>query len=252
MTLRDRRARRDRLRLASLRESVAARLWPVPVAAIVAAVILGVAIPMADAALDDDLPGWFAALLFSGGPDAARAVLAAIAGSLVSATTLTFSLTVVALQLASSQASPRVLRLFSRDRVVHRTLAMFLATFAFSLTVLRTVRDADEGGDAAVPRFAITLAFLLTVASVVMLVLFLAHLARQLRIETVMRDVHRETSGTIALVRSTGETAEDDGRAEPPARPVAPRRERRWPPSPGSSRAPIARASSRSLASTIS
>jgi uncharacterized membrane protein len=219
MTLRDRRARRDRLRLASLRESISARLWPVPVAAIVLAVGLGVVIPIADAALDDELPGWFAALLFSGGPGAARSVLAAIAGSLVSATTLTFSLTVVALQLASSQASPRVLRLFSRDRVVHRTLAVFLGTFAFALTVLRTVRDADEAGDAAVPRFAITLAFLSTVASVVMLVLFLAHLARQLRIETVMRDVHRETSGTIALVRGTGETPDDDDGATPPDRP---------------------------------
>ncbi|WP_395638082.1 DUF2254 domain-containing protein [Pseudolysinimonas sp.] len=219
----DRRARGDRLRFASLRESLAARLWPTPVAAIVVAVALGVVVPIADAALDDRIPGWFAALLFSGGPDAARAVLAAIAGSLVSATTLTFSLTVVALQLASSQASPRVLRLFARDRVVHRTLAVFLATFAFALTVLRTVRDADDEGDAAVPRFAITLAFLLTVASVIMLVLFLAHLARQLRIETVMRDVHRETSATIDLLRGTGETPEDDAGAEPPPRPESAR-----------------------------
>jgi uncharacterized membrane protein len=215
----DRRARRGRLRLASLRESIAARLWPIPVAAIAVAVVLGVLIPLADAALDDDLPPWFAAFLFSGGPGAARAVLAAIAGSLVSATTLTFSLTVVALQLASSQASPRVLRLFSRDRVVHRTLAVFLGTFAFSLTVLRTVRDADEGAAPSVPRFAITLAFLFTIASVVMLVLFLAHLARQLRIETVMRDVHRETSATIDLVRGTAETPDEDGGVSAPPRP---------------------------------
>lgn len=209
--------RRGRLRLATLRENVSARLWPTPVAAIAAAVLLGIAVPLLDAAVDDDLPGWLAAVLFSGGPDAARAVLSAIAGSLVSATTLTFSLTVVALQLASSQASPRVLRMFARDRVVHRTLAIFLATFAFALTVLRTVRDADEGGDATVPRLAITLAFVFTVTSVVMLVLFLAHLARQLRLETVMRDVHRETTATIDLVR--GAVDDPEAAAPPMTRP---------------------------------
>lgn len=211
----DRRARRDRLRLASLRENLAARLWPIPVAAIAAAVLLGIGIPLLDDAVDADLPAWLAALLFSGGADAARAVLSAIAGSLVSATTLTFSLTVVALQLASSQASPRVLRMFARDRVVHRTLAVFLGTFAYALGVLRTVQDSEDG--AGVPRIAITLAFLLTLASVVTLVLFLAHLARQLRIETVLRDVHRETSATIALVRGV-----DEQPGEEPGEPVAP------------------------------
>lgn len=220
MTRPDRRARRTRLRLASFRERVAARLWPLPVLAITVAVLLGVGLPLIDDAVDGALDGPLGAALFSGGPSAARAVLAAIAGSLVSATTLTFSLTVVALQLASSQASPRVLRMFARDRVVHRTLAVFLGTFAFSLTVLRTVRDAAGDDPAAVPRIAVTLALLLTLASVVMLVLFLAHLARQIRIETVLRDVHDETSETIALVASTDDTSRDDQVAlEAPPRP---------------------------------
>ncbi|MEO5534483.1 MAG: DUF2254 domain-containing protein [Pseudolysinimonas sp.] len=204
----DRRARRDRLKFASLRESVAERLWPLPVAAVIVAVILGILIPLIDDRADAGLVAPWGAALFSGGPEAARAVLSAVAGSLIAATTLTFSLTVVALQLASSQASPRVLRMFARDPVVHRTLAVFLGTFAFSLTVLRTVRNAGDD-PAAVPRIAITLAFVLTLTSVVMLVLFLAHLARQIRIETVLRDVHEETDATIALVASTDETNRD-------------------------------------------
>ena len=88
-----------------------------------------------DAAVDGHLPKPIVAILFNGGPDSARAVLSTIAGSLITATSLTFSLTVVALQLASSQFSPRLLRLFASDRTVHATLATFLGTFTFSLMV---------------------------------------------------------------------------------------------------------------------
>ncbi|MDJ0333797.1 DUF2254 domain-containing protein [Salinibacterium sp. G-O1] len=190
-------------RVASLRESISTELWPVPVFWIVIAVAAGVAIPILDRLVDQDIAGFLQGILFSGGAPAARAVLGAIAGSLITATSLTFSLTVVALQLASSQASPRLLRLFASDRAVHATLAMFLATFAFALTVLRTVRDETEAGGGFVPRIGVTVASVLTLASIVTLTLFLAHLSRQLRVETMLREVHDETSGTIALVSST-------------------------------------------------
>jgi uncharacterized membrane protein len=188
-------------RWARLRESIASRLWPIPLAVVIVGVVLGVAIPELDRAVDQELPAGVTALLFSGGTDAARAVLSAIAGSLITAASLTFSLTVIALQLASSQASPRLLRMFSSDGVVHATLGLFLGTFAYSLAVLRTVADADD--EPFVPRIAVTIASLLTLASVVMLTVFLGHLARQLRVETMMRDVHRETQRSVRLASSS-------------------------------------------------
>jgi len=110
--------------------------------------------------------------LFGGGAGAARENLSVIAGSLITVTALTFSLTVVSLQLASSQFSPRLLRPFTRDRFVHTTLAVFLATFTYTLMVLRTVRSADEDGEGGfVPQASVTLALLLALASVVTLVL---------------------------------------------------------------------------------
>jgi len=210
---------RFRLRLASLTEAVQTRIWPLPTAAIIVAVGLGILLPAADARIDDQLPGSVGDFLFSGGPESARAVLSAIAGSLITATSLTFSLTVVALQLGSSQASPRVLRMFARDRNVHVTMAVFLGTFAFALTVLRTVRDATENVETSVPRVSVTFAFLLTLASVITLTFFLAHLARQLRIETMLRDVHTETTRTIALV-----TSSQGGHAPGEERPAGQRR----------------------------
>lgn len=189
-----------RLMWARLREGTAAQLWPVPAAGIGLAVIVGILLPRFDAAVDNHLPDPVLRLLFDGGADSARAVLSAIAGSLITATSLTFSLTVVALQLASTQASPRLLRLFAQDRMVHATLAVFLGTFAFALTVLRIIKGQSPTADAAVPRITITLASVLTLASIIMLVLFLAHLARELRVETMLRDVHGETLRTLELL----------------------------------------------------
>ena len=105
------------------------QLWPVPAVGVAAAVGLGVGLPRLDALLADDLPPAVTEYLFTGGPEAARTVLSVIASSLITVTSLTFSLTVVTLQLASSQFSPRLLRTFTRDRVVHLTLALLLATF---------------------------------------------------------------------------------------------------------------------------
>ncbi|WP_350002716.1 DUF2254 domain-containing protein [Pseudarthrobacter sp. WHRI 8279] len=181
-------------------DALRTQLWPLPVLAVALAVLLGMALPALDSAVDGELPDSVTVFLFSGGPEAARAVLQAISGSLITVTSLTFSLTVVTLQLASSQFSPRLLRTFTSDRFVHGTLALFLAAFAFALTVLRSVRDEGSGNAAFVPEISVTVAFVLAIASVVGLVLFLAHLTREIRVETMLRRVNAETRETIARV----------------------------------------------------
>ena len=174
-------------------------LWPIPVIAVVVAVGIGIALPAVDALLESRDPGHPLTFVFGGGPSAARDLLAAIAGSLISVTGLIFSLTVVAFQLGSSQYSPRLLQTFATDRVVQLTLAQLTATFVYALTVLRTVRteSATETETAFVPRLSITIAYVLTLGSVLAVVLFLGHLARALRVETMLRDVHDEAGATL-------------------------------------------------------
>ncbi|WP_035764602.1 DUF2254 domain-containing protein [Arthrobacter sp. H20] len=188
----------DRFR--AVGDALRTQLWPLPVFAVLVAIGLGVWLPLVDAAIGEDMPSTVSYFLINGGPDAGRAILEATAGSLITATSLTFSLTVVTLQLASSQFSPRLLRTFTGDRVVHATLALFLGTFAYALTVLRTVRSGYDNEEPFVPHLAVTLAFLLAIASIIGLVFFLAHLAREIRVETIMRKVHGETAGTIKRV----------------------------------------------------
>lgn len=192
--------------LASARDTVRTQLWPLPVLGIVVAVVAGVLLPRVDAYVDAHLPSWLTALFFGGDAGAARTLLDAISSSLITVTSLTFSLTVVTLQLASSQFSPRLLRTFTSDIFVQATLAVFLSTFTFALTVLRAVRSGDEGA-AFVPRISVTVAFVLGIVSVLGLVLFLAHLARQIRVETMLRDVHDDASATVRSATSPLEDA---------------------------------------------
>lgn len=206
-----------------VRDALRTRLWPLPAAAVAIALVLGLVVPRADAHIDDALPRWLSDVLFGGDPGAARTVLDAVASSLITVTSLTFSLTVVTLQLASSQFSPRLLRTFTSDVFVQATLGLFLATFTFSLTVLRSVRSVRSANDAQsafVPRISVTMSFLLATASVLGLVVFLAHLARQIRVETMLREVHHDATETIAAVVVRDDRAQPNGHERLPQPPL--------------------------------
>jgi uncharacterized membrane protein len=194
-----------------LRQAVTGALWPLPTAAILLAIGLGIGLPVLDEVLDSGHEPL--TLVFEGGPSAARGILSTIAGSVISVVTLLFSLTIVTLQLASSQYSPRLLQTFVRDRVVQVCLGTLLATFVYSLMVLRSVRSADESdeGSAFVPRLSVTVAFVFALASVAALVTFLAHQTRQLRVETMMRDVHAESTATIERLAAQLDGDSPDG-----------------------------------------
>ncbi len=128
-------------RWAVLSDAIRTRLWPLPTAAVVVAVASGIGLTRLDSGVDGQLPAAVTAYLFGGDADAARSVLSAVAGSLITVTSLTFSLTVVTLQLASSQFSPRLLRTFSGDRFVQGTLALFTAHLVREIRVETMVRN---------------------------------------------------------------------------------------------------------------
>ena len=180
-----------------LRRNMRTWLWPVPVAGIVVGVVLAILLPRVDARLDHALPPVLDNGLFGGDPGAARTVLSAVSTSLITVTSLTFSITVVSLQLASSQFSPRLLRTFTGDLFVQATMAVFLATFTYSLVLLRATHRSIGSFSQFVPRISVAVSLALAAASVLMLVLFLAHLARQVRVEGMLRAVHAEALSTV-------------------------------------------------------
>src|SRR6266702_8807625 len=84
--------------------------------------------------------------LFSGGAAEASIILATIAGALITVVALTFSITIIVLQLVSSQYTPRALRGFLQDRVTQVVAGSFFAISVYCLIVLTTIPDSSAPG----------------------------------------------------------------------------------------------------------
>ena len=162
-----------------------APFWVVPTLWCLAAVVLGLAIPQVERDSSGFLP-----FLFQGGVDGARTVLSSIAGAMISVTGLVFSITIVVLQLASSQFSPRVLRTFLESRITQHTLGVFAASFLYSLTVLRSVFDTPGS---SVPQVGVTVAYLLVLGAVAMFLAFIHHITQSISVTNVISRAADET-----------------------------------------------------------
>jgi uncharacterized membrane protein len=168
--------------------------WPIPALCVVVAAGLSIGLLQ----VDESLQRGGTRFAFTGGPESARSLLSTIATSTLSLTALVFSITILVLQLASSQFSPRALRSFLRDRESQLTLGVFLATFVFSLIALRAVRGREGLVDRFVPGVTISVAFLLVVLSVGFFVRYIHHIAQSIRVTTLIERIGEETRQTIA------------------------------------------------------
>ena len=154
-------------------------------------------------------------LLYSGGVDGARALLGAIAGSIISVAALASSIAITALALASGQFGSRLLRNFMDDRGFQITLGTFNGTFLFCLVILRSTRSAEEGGG-GVPQISVTVALMLAVACVFLLIYFLHHMARAIQAPYVIADAAKDLNQEIE--RLYGKSVEKKAAAAPDRR----------------------------------
>lgn len=134
-------------------------------------------------------------LLYSFGPEGARSILSAIAGSMITIAGLTFSLTMLSLQLASSQFGPRLLRNIMQDRGNQVVLGIFIATFVYCLLVLRTVRGIE--GNSFVPHLSVACGILLALVSLALLIYFIHHVASAIRVENLLQQLTDEAIAAI-------------------------------------------------------
>ena len=179
-------------RFAALVERLRSSLWLVPALFATGAFVLAAL----SLSLDRELGGDGPVLVFGGTADGARDVLSTIAQSMLTFTALVFSITMLVLQLASSQLSPRVMRTFLRDRGNQIVLGLFVATFLFTLLVLRDIRSSDSGVE-FVPGLSISLAFVLLLASVAAFIYYIDHMAHAVRAPTVIASIAAETRSAI-------------------------------------------------------
>ncbi len=185
------------IRRDTLSEYARGSLWVMPSFAVVAALATG-------SLLSQVTVGAHSPLAFQGTPDDARNLLIAIAGTMVTVIALLLGLTVVALQLSSTQFSPRLLRNFLRDRPNQIVLSAFVATFAYSAAGLYTVGVSGGNRTAGFPRLAVSGALVLLFASLGLLVFFADHLVHSIQVNTIMNTVQRNTLTVIEHGLLTG------------------------------------------------
>ncbi len=123
---------------------------------------------------------------WSGDADGARGLLSTVAGSMITVAGVVFSITLVALSLASSQFGPRLLRSFMRDRANQFVLGTFVSTFLYCLLILRAVRSGDPG---FVPYISVTTSLILTILSLAVLIFFIHHVAMGIQAPSVIANV---------------------------------------------------------------
>ncbi len=127
--------------------------------------------------------------LYVNQPAGARALLSALAGSMITVASVTFSMTLLAVSHASSQVGPRLLDGFMRDRANQYTLGTFIATFLYCLMVLRNVHEGIEGQESItmfVPHMAIFVAMVLAVLSVIVLIYFIHHIPQSISVTNII------------------------------------------------------------------
>lgn len=135
-------------------------------------------------------PDFDSSWLFLGKSEAARLILSTIATAMITIVSLTFSMTIVVLTLASSQFGPRLLYNFMRDRSNQVALGLFLACFVFCLVILRTVEA--ESPTAFVPHLGTTGAMVFAGICIAMLIYFIHHIADSIQATTVIANVRVE------------------------------------------------------------
>jgi uncharacterized membrane protein len=180
-----------RARLLRLSNDLRESYWFVPTVMAVGALLLALAMVYVDSHFGTTWMDRFR-WLYAARPDGARSLLSSIGGSMIGVAGTTFSVTIAAVVYASGQYGPRLLSNFMSDRGNQVTLGTFIATFVYSLVVLRTIRSAGESGAGApafVPQLALLIALILVLCSIAVLIFFIHHVPMRIHINNVIERI---------------------------------------------------------------
>ncbi|WP_444914445.1 DUF2254 domain-containing protein [Microbulbifer sp. TRSA007] len=183
--------------LIHLYERLHSSFWSVPLIMILAAL----ALCAFTVHLDTELPA--PPLLFRGSLqwfdlgniENARALLSVIAGSTITVAGTVFSITMVALSLASNQFGPHLIRNFIRDRATQISLGIFLATYVYAIVTMRSIGTAEN--EIANYGISVLTALVLTLISVIYLIYFIHNVAQSIQVDNITHRINLEFQQAI-------------------------------------------------------
>jgi uncharacterized membrane protein len=168
-------------------------MWLIPAVMSAVASALAFAARQLDSAIAASSFEWLGWLLYHGNVDGARTLLSTVAGSMITVTGVTFSVTMVALSLASSQFGPRLLLNFMRDRGNQLVLGTFISTFLYCLVALGIGGEQETLASGV----SASLGLILALTSIGSLIYFIHHVASTIRAEHIVDVVARDVESAI-------------------------------------------------------
>ena len=190
-------------------ERLRSSLFFIPLVLVLAAVVLS----MITTAIDARIRAHHVPLpeLVLSTVDSARALLGVIASATIAFAGVSISISLLLIQLASSQFSPRVLYGFFRDPVTKWVTGIVIGTFTYCLLVLRVVRAPGEtAAPQVVPHISVLIATVLGVGSIVAVVILINHSARSMQVGEIIRRITDEGRTQIASLHGRLEGAAGD------------------------------------------
>jgi uncharacterized membrane protein len=175
-------------------EALRTTFWLVPtVLVVVAALLFAITFEIDLASFHHHLtlPYW----IRTGSADAGRQVLIAIAAAVITVVGVVFSITILALTLASQQFGPRMMRNFIRDVGNQITLGVFVGTFVYSVLALGSITNGAHRS--FVPHLSITVAEALLLVDLGVLIYFINHIAKSIQLPEVIAGIARDLSRSI-------------------------------------------------------
>ncbi len=194
-------------RLILIWDEIKSSFWFLPIFI----VFLGVGAAIGLVYLDDGIryrPQGVLRYVFAGSLESARSVLSTISSAMIGVAGTVFSITLVALTLASSQFGPRLLRNFMTQRLNQIVLGAYVATYAYCLIVLNSVTETQAA--AFVPVISVFAAILATIANILLLILFIHHIAVSIQADHIISEVSKTLDLTLRRLYP-----EDMGKAPP-------------------------------------
>ena len=202
---------RARSRKESLRtrwDTLRTSFWLVPSLMAVAATGLAAVSPLVDGwfgtGSDESMP-WF---VYVGAPGEARELLSTLLASMMTMTSLVFSITMVVLTLAANQFGPRLIRNFMSSAQTQLVLGTFVMTIVYCLLALSSVGWREGEGPFAY--MSVSAAIVLALVSIALLVAHIHGLGRSIMSETLVERVGCELDDLIGELHPLDSRANDD------------------------------------------
>jgi uncharacterized membrane protein len=95
------------------------------------------------------------------------------------------------------QFSPRIVQPILKDRPSQFAIGIFVGTFAFAMLAMRQVLIGSSGNSGQVPGLTVIVAYLLVVVSIAVLVVYVHHIGRSLRVSALIELVGSDTRSLL-------------------------------------------------------